>query len=280
MSALVEWLRRHAVLLILLVLVISLGTALLVELDSDAQRAAKPADASDWRTIRRAAKPATKAPEVNRPAWAAAAAAAAKRVYAGADFNQKDSELTLIPRHPKEDKNPELPGWLRFFARIFSPSLARALSWVLWIAMAVGAAVALYYAVRWFQGWRGREIAARDPEQHARRIALGLHELPDDIPGAAERAWQDGDFVKALSLLYRGALRFLVDDRALKLPAGLTEGECLRAVTTQMQAPVAGGFTAVTRAWSAAAYAGRRPDSLDSLLITFAQHFQHREAAP
>lgn len=55
--------------------------------------------------------------------------------------------------------------------------------------------------------------------------------LPDDIVAAARRAWAAGDPREALSLLYRGALSWLLFRGRLPIVESDTEGDCLRRLS-------------------------------------------------
>lgn len=86
--------------------------------------------------------------------------------------------------------------------------------------------------------------------------------LPQDIVAAARSAWNDGDQQLALSLLYRGAIAWFVNDEKLPIGESDTEGECLRHVESaghDLQAPY---FKSLTRAWVAMAYGRSQPDEV------------------
>jgi hypothetical protein len=100
-------------------------------------------------------------------------------------------------------------------------------------------------------------------------------QLPADIVAAARSAWESGDAVAALSLLYRAALSRLVHERQLVLPDSATEGECVRLVGRSCGGALAEYFGVLTRSWQFVAYAGRPPsaESADWLLDNFDRHF-------
>ena len=81
--------------------------------------------------------------------------------------------------------------------------------------------------------------------------------LPADLAAVAQALWDRGDTRGALALLYRGALA------RLELGDDATERECLRAAA---RLPQAAYLTELLRAWQAAAYAGRAPESAQRAL--------------
>jgi hypothetical protein len=271
-------LGRFAPLALILLFLLAFGAALLIEL----QGAAGVAEPTVGK--RAAREPGTQVPprpsalsQDERPRNAAEVERLTREVYAGPDFAQPDWRLSVRSRQQKAEQAPrEPPQWLVRLLRLFSPTLARTLSILLWVAVAVSGGVLLYYALRWYRARAAQARGLADPVQQAARVALGLDRLPDDICAAADAAWRRGDAVLALSLLYRGALRHLVDRRALRLPASLTEGECLHAVREQMPAEIAQAFGAVTDAWSKIAYAATRPEAFEPLREGYAAHFEAR----
>ena len=83
--------------------------------------------------------------------------------------------------------------------------------------------------------------------------------LPDDIAAAARARWDAGDARGALSLLYRGALSWLIHAARAPVRDGDTEGDCLRhasAITEQVRREY---FTVLTGQWVTVAYAERAP---------------------
>ena len=86
---------------------------------------------------------------------------------------------------------------------------------------------------------------------------------------------------EALSLLYRGALSWLVHERHLEVRAGDTEADCLRSVTARGD-PATGYFEQLVTAWQQAAYAGRMPTltATEQLCVGWRQHFAPASPAP
>jgi len=97
--------------------------------------------------------------------------------------------------------------------------------------------------------------------------------LPQDVVSAARSAWLAGNREAALSLLYRGALAWLIDVRQVEIAAGATESECLSAASPALPPAAAGYLATLTHAWIAAAYDRRLPASVEPLLDGWAAHF-------
>ena len=108
--------------------------------------------------------------------------------------------------------------------------------------------------------------------------------LPDDVAASANAMLARGDMRAALSLLYRGALVFLIDDGKIDIARGDTEGICVRNVARQYDKPRALYFASLVNAWQRVAYAGEaNSNALPSaeevrvLIAAWAGHFQVRQ---
>jgi len=102
-----------------------------------------------------------------------------------------------------------------------------------------------------------------EPGEPQRALPALLREaepLPEDVVNGALALWRAGRRSEALGVLYRGALRDLVLHRALAIPDGATESDCLRQVRGQLGTDEGRYFTTLTRVWQAAAYAHLLPD--------------------
>lgn len=83
--------------------------------------------------------------------------------------------------------------------------------------------------------------------------------LPEDIVRAAHAKWEAGDFHGAMSLLYRGALSWLLHNAALPVRDSDTEGDCLRHTLKLPDTPPRAYFEKLTVQWISTAYGGRPP---------------------
>lgn len=114
----------------------------------------------------------------------------------------------------------DIPGWLLL------PELARAL------AIIVLTALVIWMIWRWGRYMNPRQKSEARPDAQAGAVEHAAvarpDALPEDIPGAAARAWQAGDAREAVSLLYRGAV-----DRLLPRRRADTEREVLGALRSR-----------------------------------------------
>ena len=102
---------------------------------------------------------------------------------------------------------------------------------------------------------------------------MPLHLLPDDPLQEAELCWQQGQPRRALSLLYRGAVR------ELRLPEQTTEQENLALVQKNEDARTLQAFQVIMLAWQAQAWAGRTPPAFAPLAAAYRQRFLRRSAS-
>ena len=84
--------------------------------------------------------------------------------------------------------------------------------------------------------------------------------LPDDVAEAARKAWREGDFQLALSLLYRGSIAWMIHRADLPIEEGDTEGDCLARVRQLPDTGAVEYFSDLTREWIAVAYGKKTPE--------------------
>jgi len=103
-------------------------------------------------------------------------------------------------------------------------------------------------------------------------LAIAPESLPDDVADAARRALAQGFPREALSLLYRGALSYLLHERGLRISRGATEGDVLALAIGVVDSTQAQLFEDLLPQWMEVAYAGRLPAtaSLAALIETYA----------
>lgn len=134
---------------------------------------------------------------------------------------------------------------------------------LLW-AMVVGL---LILGIIAYQRWSPAMTPGRQSHKQSKPKSLfGLEitpeSLPDDVAAEAMKFWNQNEPLKALSLLYRGALTILVHRDGINLKGSSTEGDCIRIVQANGQMLASAQrhyFTDLTRTWQQAAYAHRLP---------------------
>ena len=204
-----------------------------------------------------------------------------KEVLEAPEFQTEKTKYTWQwrGRLPKRDKERETPTFSEaFLERLgeFFARLAEILEALLWAAALLALILLYAYRDRWLHlvmRTRRRSPEALPLEMFG--LDIRRESLPDDIVAAAREAWQRGDAVVALSLLYRGALSQLVHVHQLDVPLSATEDDCLRVVKKTSGTPLSVYFEALTRSWQRIAYGARRPsDSVArALLEQYGAHF-------
>ncbi len=92
-------------------------------------------------------------------------------------------------------------------------------------------------------------------------MEIGGDSLPDDIVAAARGAWQGGRKKEALSLLYRGAVSWLVESGRAPIRESDTEHDCLNhARLTEAARSKLGYLESLTGTWIGLAYGRSEPD--------------------
>ncbi len=138
--------------------------------------------------------------------------------------------------------------------------VADAAPWVLGGGATVLLAWLLYRGRRQLRR-RGAAAPGPAPLRGADARIVGPEPLPRDWPGAAARAWEAGDSLRALSLLYRGTLATIAVRAGIDLPASLTEGECVRRVRDLVPgSPEQSLLESAAQAWARAAYGQDAPE--------------------
>jgi hypothetical protein len=185
---------------------------------------------------------------------------ATEAVYNDPDLHglKADRELRLKNQdQPKENTAPADVRWLRDLVRWFS----EAGRWLVWLGMAVLAALLIVYLRRWIVV-RGDAAGGRalTLPSHVRDLDIRPESLPDDLPGAVRALWQRGESRAALSLLYRGALSRLVHEHAVPVRASSTEGECATLASQHLDAECGAFVARLIGLWQLAVYGARLPD--------------------
>ncbi len=144
-----------------------------------------------------------------------------------------------------------------FFAGFFQ-GVARVGEVLLWVG---GALLLVFFAYRiarnrqWLlsgSALLGKKAGARPAELFG--LDVRPESLPADLVGEALALLQRGRHREALSLLYRGSLARLIHEPGMEIPAGATEGDCLRMVRAGRPEGEADFFRRLTRSWLRMAY--------------------------
>lgn len=174
-----------------------------------------------------------------------------KEILAEPEFKEHSTTQRMWVSNSESKKNlPEMP-WLGVL--IFSIA-------------AVFVSFLIFLAIRWLVQNKhlfgfSATLRKPSPEPPPPRVVMGLdiarESLPDDIVAAARAAWSQGHLREALSLLYRGSLSRLVEQKRLPIRDSDTEDDCLMQVAKIGEPGVTDFFRQLTLIWVRAAYAGQ-----------------------
>ena len=185
---------------------------------------------------------------------------ATEAVYNDPDLHglKADRELRFKNRDQPKEREPSADmRWLRDLVRWFS----EAGRWLVWLGLAVLAALLIVYLRRWI-AVRGDAASGRalTLPSHVRDLDIRPESLPDDLPAAVRALWQRGESRAALSLLYRGALSRLVHDHEVPVRAASTEGECATLASRHLDAERGAFVMRLIGLWQSAVYGARLPE--------------------
>lgn len=137
--------------------------------------------------------------------------------------------------------------------------------WIFYTVLTVviaGLAYLVYANRHVFQ--RGDDNAADLGRVSRTREVMGMEVTPESLPGdviaAAREAWQEGDYQRALSYLYRGAIVWLIHRADLPITESDTEADCLRHVQGMHNSKLEPYFADLTSSWISVAYGAQKPD--------------------
>jgi hypothetical protein len=196
-----------------------------------------------------------------------------KEVLKRPEFDEYRTRVGLeyIGKHqePKPAKRPGSSGWASFIE-----GLAEFLRILAYAAVVLAVLFLLYYLLRRFE-LLGRQRSSYTPPATLFGLDVRPESLPQDVAAAALELARAGDLLKALSLLYRGALVTLLHRDGVELASGDTEDDCLRKSRAHVPAPSAAYFVRLLEAWRRLAYARREVPltEVETLCGDWGSHF-------
>ncbi len=152
-------------------------------------------------------------------------------------------------------------GWLGSLS--FLGAVGYILFWGVVAFLVVYIAMLLYRNRHYFMPGAGtaKEAVAAARARTVLGMEIGGDSLPDDIVAAARGAWQGGRKKEALSLLYRGAVSWLVESGRAPIRESDTEHDCLNhARLTEAARSKLGYLESLTGTWIGLAYGRSEPD--------------------
>ncbi|NJR72204.1 MAG: hypothetical protein HC782_03895 [Gammaproteobacteria bacterium] len=126
---------------------------------------------------------------------------------------------------PTENQQKKYP-WLEKIAGLIG-KLFRVLAWVSGGILVVALVVLLVKQIEKNQ-WRQWFLPKAKRAEMLFGLDVRAESLPDDVAASASLMLARGDMRGALSLLYRGALVYLIDEGKIEIARGDTEGVCVK----------------------------------------------------
>lgn len=178
-----------------------------------------------------------------------------QEIVSNPEFGEKVTEEVwrLKESEPDDPSKPPDLGWLSVVAKV--------LQFIAYAVLALILGGLVYLIIKRFGGFeRDAEVNEREATAivlpGGERVELSDTWLEDVIP-----AWNRGERIFALSLLYRGTLADLKVEYGIKIPPSATARETVRSVRS------AGGphefVRDVARLWTREVYAGRGPEDAE-----------------
>ena len=146
-------------------------------------------------------------------------------------------------------------------------SIGKILIWIVGISLVVYLIYRVMGNTQWFSGLkRSRKRNINTPVELF-GLDLRPEQLPDNPAAIAQQLAEAGEYREALSLLYRGALVFLVTEQAIDIPDSATEGECQLLVSQYRDVDESEYFSQLTHSWLAMAYGHILPEQEQVLAL-------------
>lgn len=183
--------------------------------------------------------------------------------------SEAKSTIAAVMDEPEFDEDEEYDSWRFDFdsdedneERVEGPDLglgkfmARVVELALWATLVMAIILAIVFRDRWLPllGIQRRVTEKKKPTTLA-GLDVRPESLPSDIPAEAQRLWNLGQYRNSMSLLYRGALSYLLHHASVTFRESQTEGECLALVRETCSERQSETFERLTHGWIMVAYA-------------------------
>lgn len=135
---------------------------------------------------------------------------------------------------------------------------------VFWLMLIFAVATLVYFIVK-NSHVLGRRLPASSVGGAERKVrnVMGMEvtpeSLPDDLVSAARKAWREGNPQLSLSLLYRGAIAWMVNVACLPISESDTESDCVRHALGLSDNELEEYFGKLTEQWMGLAYGKQIP---------------------
>ncbi len=191
------------------------------------------------------------------PPLDSAARRTALEILAHREFGREVEHMRWRLDIGKDEREPSAANidWLRKVGDWLAAGL-RVAAWLLLAALGIAV---IWLMARHF-GDAQLPILRDLPPSQLFGLEIDPDSLPDDVVAAALAALNEGRARDAVSLLYRGALSFLVHECAMRISEGAVEGEVLGLAKGLLSKPATAHFEQLIAAWVAIAYGHREVD--------------------
>ncbi len=204
---------------------------------------------------------------------------AVKKAYRDKNLSPKEKYTDWELIDPPKLKKPDSPKLSPFesFIQAIGAVVGFLAEYGLWILLAVILSWLIWKSTDWMPWLRDKMPAKRELDDITEKEVIDLDTLPSDLSSAVRQLWAQQPRA-ALALLYRGSVEKLADRLGAPLPPGATEAECVRRSRRLAHPESEAIFQKVVRAWQAAAYAHRLPnsDEFESLLSEWSMRWEKR----
>lgn len=163
----------------------------------------------------------------------------------------------------KNDKDEaEAPKKTRTSSTKNMKEIADAMKFIIIAAVVIMGLLGVYqYRAIWQFISGSKKIEEDNSPQVMFGLAVTPDSLPQDVGKAAKQLWVDGDFLGALSLLYRSSLSSLINGYQANIKESHTEGDCLRIGKDYLPDDSYHCFAELTALWQNVVYAHHSPDA-------------------
>jgi hypothetical protein len=159
----------------------------------------------------------------------------------------------------KKESSSRLSDWLSgLHVPEFMGALGTVFFYLLLVGLLVGLGILIYRNRHIFERWGGEKKSSAPKTTAVMGMDVTPESLPEDIVNAARQAWRNGEEQQALSLLYRGAIVWLIHRADVPIAESDTEGDCLNRVTHIADREKGTYFSELTWEWIAVAYGKTR----------------------
>lgn len=186
---------------------------------------------------------------------------------------------TKFEPKPQDKSDSEKSWWRKFWKRLFESygekdkssksddiSIANIIELIIWVIGGFAICFLIYQLHKYREYFLGIINPVKDEGEEIPTEIFGLDITPESIPDLLSdevlKLWGKGEFIQALSLLYRGYLSKLIHEFNVDVKISFTENDCLLAAKKMIthRREVLQIFSQITQFWLKAAYAHQLPN--------------------